>query len=106
MNNSPSPLKTFVLLVILLCHAGSLLAESKKELPGLEWERHLGNDKFRYNAQAMTFSSKGGDMLIAGTTSLTGSSGESGKFWLWRVNQEGEKLQEVEIVSRTGCFPA
>lgn len=97
MKINPRLVTTFLFLSLLFFQNGRLIAESRTELPGLEWERRLGDDKFRHIVQAITLSEKDSSIWIAGTSSLAERVGEAVRFWVWKLNDKGQKIQEIEF---------
>ena len=92
-----------LLLSLIVYNSGNyLLAAKNQDLKGIEWERHFGDDRFDHHAQAMAISYTDGSIVIAGTFTLAGRSGEGGQFWLWRVDPKGRKTGEVQLNRRQG----
>lgn len=96
MDKNRRVLGIFLVVSLLVCEALGPDAAATSEAPTPEWKRQFGDAKFWYTFQAMALS-QDGDILVAGTSTLAGWSGESPGFWLWRVNQRGEKVQEIQI---------
>ncbi len=91
----------WVFLFQLLTSSNSF-SETSKELPGIKWEHRLGDAHLLHNATAMVLSQENGRIFIAGTSTLAARTGESAKFWVWEINQNGEKTKEIEIKNPLG----
>ncbi len=96
-------LKYFLWVFFLqLFNASFSFSVTNKELPGIKWERRLGDDHLQQRSNAMVLSKQNGRLFVAGISTLAGISGKSGKFWIWEVNQSGEKTKEIEIKNPRG----
>ncbi len=70
------------------------------QVPSSVWVRSYGSDQMMHHAQALTPVPRTNTLLVAGTSSLAGGSGEQGAFWIWEIRRgTGELVREVTIDS-------
>lgn len=76
-----------------------------EELPGVAWERRFGDYKFDHEYKAVAVS-KEGEVWIAVRSRPIGNF-KNWNLWLWKVNQAGEMVKEIEIRDPKGelVFP-
>lgn len=91
-----------VSLVILMVSLGALTFAEQiaLDLPGFEWERRFGEDRFQNTPTAIEISPDG-VLTIAGSSGLASNFEGNYSLWLWKINQKGEKIHEFEIRNPT-----
>lgn len=89
------------LVFLVFCHANTLFAQSQvellNELPQTLWEVRLGEDQFEHDYQSVAVSSKDHALWIATRFHLAGGDKQPWAYSLWKVNQDGRKIHEVQI---------
>src|SRR5229473_2248919 len=83
------------LIMLALFSAARLCAESSTGLPGFQWDRTYGDD-LRNEEYKEAIASQDG-LWIAGISALTSDPLKSSKLWLWKINAQGERTQNITI---------
>lgn len=85
----------FLILCSLILSMEGLSAEVMTEIPQTAWVRTFGEDRLLHTAKAMGISPIAKSVILAGSSSLAGGSGESASSWLWVISENGKRTQEV-----------